>query len=283
MYADDTSVLNVGMNLEELEKATTVNIGKVTWYFEVNNLCTNLLKSNFILFQSKQSKIVSILKVVINNVEITEDKITNFLSVIVHSNLTWELHIERICNKISSSLFIIKRLSNLVDADVLITVYFGLVYPFLSYGITVWEQCEKKYTKRVFTLQKKVVRCTAGLKHIDSCQQSFISLNILILLSLYIYETILFVKDKGNCITNDKIHAHDTRSSLDYHQYVHRLGIHNSRPTIAGCKFYNKLHAYIEQIKDNPLFKRKLKQLLINGCYYSIEDFINDDFTGTSC
>jgi hypothetical protein len=95
MYGDDTTVLNVGMNLEEFEKATTVNIGKVTRYFEVNNLCTNLLKSNFILFQSKQSKIVSNLKVVINNKEITEVKITNFLSVILDSNLTWELHTEK--------------------------------------------------------------------------------------------------------------------------------------------------------------------------------------------
>jgi hypothetical protein len=141
----------------------------------------------------------------------------------------------------------------------------------------------QKNIQRVFTLQKKVVRCIAGLKHTDSCWESFISLNILILFSLYIHETILFVKDKSNCITNDKIHAHDTRSSLDYHLYVHRLGIRNSRPINAGCKFYNKLTAYIKQIKDNPLFKKEIKQLLINGCHYSIEDFINDDFTDTDC
>jgi hypothetical protein len=57
MYADYTSVLNVGMNIEELEKATIVKTGKVTRYFEVNNICTNLLKSNFILLQWKQSKL----------------------------------------------------------------------------------------------------------------------------------------------------------------------------------------------------------------------------------
>jgi hypothetical protein len=50
-YAGDTTVLNVGMNLQELEKSTAVNIGKVTQYFEVNNLCTTLLKPNFILFK----------------------------------------------------------------------------------------------------------------------------------------------------------------------------------------------------------------------------------------
>jgi hypothetical protein len=47
------------------------------------------------------------------------------------------------------------------------------------------------------------------------------------------------------CYKQGQDYAHDTRSSHNYHQYVHRLGIHNSRPTIAGCKFYNKLPAYI--------------------------------------
>jgi hypothetical protein len=84
-------------------------------------------------------------------------------------------------------------------------------------------------------------------------------------------------------MTNDKLHAHNTTSSLDYYQYVHKLGIHNSRPNIAGGKFYNKLSAYIKQIKDNGLFKRMLKQLLINGCYYSVQEFMNDDFTQTGC
>jgi hypothetical protein len=167
---------------------------------------------------------------------------------------------------------------------------FWLLFTMLSVPISflwyysVGTEC-KKYTKRVFYIakKKKVVRCIAGLKHNDSCRESFISLNILTLFSLYIYETILFVKDKGKCITNDKIHAHDTISSLDYNLCVHRLGIHNSRLTTAGCKFCNKPPAYIKQIKDNPLFKRKLKQLLINGCYYSIENFIKDDFTDTGC
>jgi hypothetical protein len=84
-------------------------------------------------------------------------------------------------------------------------------------------------------------------------------------------------------MTNDKFHSHNTRSSLAYNQYVHKLGIHNSRPTIAGGKFDNKLPACMKQIKGKRLFKSKLKQLLINRCYYSIEDFMNYDFTYTAC
>jgi hypothetical protein len=35
------------------------------------------------------------------------------------------------------------------------------------------------------------------------------------------------------------------------------------------------------QIRDGPLFKKKLKELLLKGCYYSVEGYINDDFTHT--
>jgi hypothetical protein len=37
----------------------------------------------------------------------------------------------------------------------------------------------------------------------------------------------------------------------------------------------------MKQTEDKHLFKRKLKQLLINGCYCSIEDLMSDHFTGT--
>jgi hypothetical protein len=42
----------------------------------------------------------------------------------------------------------------LIDSDGLLSVYHGIVYPFLSYGVTVWGHSARKYMKRVFMLQK---------------------------------------------------------------------------------------------------------------------------------
>jgi hypothetical protein len=75
------------------------------------------------------------------------------------------------------------------------------------------------------------------------------------------------------------IHSHNIKSILDYHQWEHNLEIYNCRPTIAGGTFYNRLPAHIKQIKDNLLFRRQLKQFLIKGCYYSVEEYMCDDFT----
>jgi hypothetical protein len=66
----------------------------------------------------------------------------------------------------------------------------------LSYGIVVWGHSAKANTTKIFVLQKRAVRYTAGLKHLDSCRNSFRNLNILTVYSLYIQETIMYVKKK---------------------------------------------------------------------------------------
>jgi hypothetical protein len=151
------------MNLDKLERVTTVNTGKVTRYYEAHNLYTNLLKSNFLLFHMKRSKVVCNLMVVKNNKEIKEEHSTNFIGVILDNNLTF--------------------------CSTLIQFIVGLLLAYLqSEEYHIRDKLhKKKNTQVVFTLQKILVRCIAGLKLADSCQESFDTLNIFTLFSSYIY------------------------------------------------------------------------------------------------
>jgi hypothetical protein len=45
--------------------------------------------------------------------------------------------------------------------------------------------------------------------------------------------------------------------------------------------FCNKVPNNIKQIDNRNQFKRELKNLLISGCYYSFEDYMNDKFFNT--
>jgi hypothetical protein len=136
---------------------------------------------------------------------------------------------------------------------------------FLSYGIIIWGQSAKALTRRIFILQKRAVRYIAGLKHLESCKDSFRHLKILTVYSLYIQETIPYVKEKCNCTVNKQIHTHNTRTNKDYNIYGHNLEIYNSKQSAAGCIYYNKLPNNIKQIENINQFKKKLKELLLRG------------------
>jgi hypothetical protein len=94
------------------------------------------------------------------------------------------------------------------------------------------------------------------------------------------WHTILYVKKKKcNCTVNEQIHTHSTRKNKDYHRYGHNLELYNSKPSVAGCIFCNKLTNNIKQITNNNQFARELKKLLINRCYYSIQEYLNEEFS----
>jgi hypothetical protein len=57
-----------------------------------------------------------------------------------------------------------------------------LIYPLLLYGIAVWGHSAKANTTRIFALQRRALRYTAGLKHLESCRNSFRNLNILLVI-----------------------------------------------------------------------------------------------------
>jgi hypothetical protein len=78
----------------------------------------------------------------------------DFLGAVIDSILSWEIHIERNCSTISRNIFIINRLSKILDLNERKT-YYGLICPLLSYGIVVWGHSTKANATRIFALQKK--------------------------------------------------------------------------------------------------------------------------------
>jgi hypothetical protein len=114
MYADDTLILNVGQDMSKLQNTTSNNTGVVEQYFEINNLSISPSKTHYILFQTRQCRQESNLKILVKNKEISNVKSTDFLGVVIDSNLSWEIHIERTCSRISRNLFIINRLSTIL-------------------------------------------------------------------------------------------------------------------------------------------------------------------------
>jgi hypothetical protein len=65
--------------MNELENTTSNNTGVVEQYFEINNLSLEPAKTLYILFQTKQCRQESNLKILVKNREISNVKSTDFM------------------------------------------------------------------------------------------------------------------------------------------------------------------------------------------------------------
>ena len=108
-----------------------------------------------------------------------------FLGIYLDQRLTWYNHVDMVCNKISSSIYVLRNLSKKVSRPVLVTEFHALIQSKISYAILAWGHAS--HVSRVFALQRRAVRILSGLNYRDSCVDKYIQMRLLSVPSIYIY------------------------------------------------------------------------------------------------
>ena len=72
------------------------------------------------------------------NTTIPKTKCVKFIGLLIDGNLKWDEHIQYIKNKISGSFHAINKVKYVIPRKHLTTLYYSLVYPYLTYGIILW-------------------------------------------------------------------------------------------------------------------------------------------------
>ena len=88
---------------------------------------------------------------------------------------TWNVHIQKISNKISRSLGIMNRLEGFLPQNILRTIYNSLILPHFNYSILVWEFKSSRISK----LRKRDVRMISCNRYDVHAEPLFKSLNLL--------------------------------------------------------------------------------------------------------
>ena len=86
---------------------------------------------------------------------ITPANHVKFLSVLIDETLSWRSHCVELSRKLARSVGIFYKLRHYVPLDTLISIYYVLFYPFLTYGIVVWDATYENLLKPVLTTQQK--------------------------------------------------------------------------------------------------------------------------------
>jgi hypothetical protein len=126
----------------------------------------------------------------------------------------------------------------------------------MKYGIIFW-------CKKVFTLQKKIVRIMMGVKSRISCRELFKRLQILTFPCEYIHSLINFITTKEELFqTNADVHSINTRHKHCLHKPLVNLSCFQKGAYYAGVRIFNGLPSDLKGLmKEKAQFKIALKTI----------------------
>jgi hypothetical protein len=110
---------------------------------------------------------------------------TKLIGLQIDNQLNRKNHINQIIPKLNGACYSMTSMFHIVNIDTLKSIYFAYFHSIIKYGIIFWGNSAN--SKRIFTLQKKIIRIMAGTKPRNSCGSLFRQLETLPLPCEYIY------------------------------------------------------------------------------------------------
>ena len=164
-------------------------------WFQANLLSLNFEKTRLIQFSTNNSPHIPISVGCDNNIKynISNRKI---LGIMTDNTLTWKSQIEMIILKLSLAWFAVGAIKRFVMTDILKTVYHSFFPSIINYGMIFCGN--SSYSNSILRLQKKIIRIIMGVGIRDSGREIFKILNILPLISQYIFSLPLTVVNNKN-------------------------------------------------------------------------------------
>jgi hypothetical protein len=144
----------------------------------------------------------------------------------------------------------------------------------MEYGIAFWGGAAE--SKRVFQLQKRIIRIMTGSNPRTFCKPLYRSSEILTLPSQYILSLMkLLLQNMANYTRNFAVHGINTRNKSQLYKPASNLALYHRRVYFMSIKVFSKLPGFIADIvSDKKHFILTLKMYLIEKSFYSLEDFL---------
>lgn len=202
-------------------------------------------------------------------------KSIKLLGTTIDSCLSWNEQIDAVCSRLNQGFYVISSLKNsLHDRNILLNVYYAFVHSALSYNIIVWGQAVD--IRRVFIIQKRIIRLIFNLPYDATCRDTFKKYNILTVTSIYILKLLVYThKNRLSYQLNGDFHDYNTRARNNISLAKHTREAYKKTPVYSGSKIFNMMPERIRGITSPITFKTKVKKILTNNVFYTLEEFLH--------
>lgn len=276
LFADDTTIHHTHENIDILFANMNIDLNYVTEWFKANKLSLNTLKTHFILFHSKNMEIPEVIpQITLANTVIQNVAQVVFLGLTLDSNVEWKMHIRNIEAKLSSSLYIIRQVRNLLPPDILKTLYYSLIFSKLQYGIMHWgnKSVFAYNVNRIISQLDKAICAICGTKYTRNTDPLFAKCKILkfddivkleMLKFMYSYSQSTLPPPLMNLFHDNRdFHNYQTRHANDPRSHSCKYKIASESFLCKGPMYWSKLPNNITASANRNIFARKVKKYII--------------------
>ena len=275
LFADDSNVFIQGNNLNNMVSTMNRELNKIYTLVISNKLSLNVSKTSYMIFKTRNLKILENNYVMIMGAKIVRVCNLKFLGIILDCHLSWQNHIDFIRKKISKAIGIILKARTVLSGRTLLGLYYTFLYPYINYGIEVWGNTSKINLDTVFKLQKKVLRIISYASYCSSSAPLFFTMNILNVRKVYMLKICQFMHKLVNAqlpnivndmfVLNQSIYNYNTRSSMKYHVPINRLTVCQKHIKYMGVIAWNFISDVINCNCSKFTFRKRLKKYLLNN------------------
>ena len=251
IFADDTTLFVSARNVESAFGLLKQDVDRLMKWFTVNKLSLNLKKTNYMLFTTNSSIRQSSLQFRINDTLIDRVQSCKFLGVHIDEKLSWSDHVDHVCHKLRKSIGVLRKVSSVLDQSTLRTLYFTMMYPYLTYCHLLWGCTSVTNLTRIHRLQKKAVRIICKQPRLAHTLPLFSETKIIDVNNLYKYLLALFTFKLSHHLLPHSFHS---QISIDI------FGFNQNQPTRnLNCRL--------------PLCRTTIRQYTI---FYQVPKLCND-------
>ena len=160
LFADDTNLTIAGEHIQEIESSMNSDLTCINEWLLANKLSINVAKTEFILIGSarKLNNIVTQPDLKINHEKIKQVYKATVLGVELDDKLSWNKHIDKVANKVTSGIGAIRKIRDFVNRDTLISIYNALINPHFDYCSEVLDTLGVGLSNRLQKLQNRAAR-----------------------------------------------------------------------------------------------------------------------------
>jgi hypothetical protein len=199
-----------------------------------------------------------------------------YLGMIIDDKLKWKCHYENMYKNLIRQSSTFKFIKNYVPYKCKKQLYYAYVYSRINYGVEIYGIADKYLLDKLQRSQSRLLKILYNKDWYTPTNELHKNLNILKVEDIVKFFILKFVKNcengdipnifRGYFVKRKEIHDRNTRNKERYDIPLYKYVNYGQRTLkFVGTKLYNELPTYITHCKNQKLYAKSIRKMLLDA------------------